>query len=178
MDSLTIFAATATDDADLVTVLGLDWRLLVVQAVGFLLLAFVLAKLVYPALMRAIDNRRDQLETSMKDAKAAEEKLAKAEDKIAAMLSDARKEADGILARTGAEANTVIADAEEKAKARAEQIVADAHTQLEADVRAARQALKKDTIELVALATEKIVRQKVDPQADAKLIAKAIEERS
>jgi F-type H+-transporting ATPase subunit b len=177
---LHIVAATAEggESANLLSALGIDWALLLQQALAFLVLVAILAKFVYPALMKAVDSRREQVETSMKDAQAAEAKLAEAEEKVAGMLADARSEADDIIARTQNEANTMIAEAEDKAKTRAEQIVADAHTQLEADVRAAREALKKETVELVALATEKIVDEKVDAKKDAKLITRALEERA
>lgn len=180
MQMLHIFAATAEgeESANLLGALGIDWALLLQQALAFLVLVAILAKFVYPALMKAVDSRREQVETSMKDAQAAEARLAKAEEKVASMLADARSEADGIIARTQDEANTMIAEAEEKAKTRAEQIVADAHAQLEADVRAAREALKKETIELVALATEKVVEEKVDAKQDARLITRALEERA
>lgn len=171
-------AAEGEESANLLGALGIDWMLLVQQALAFLVLVAVLAKFVYPALMKAVESRREQIESSMKEAKEAEEKLARAEEKIAKMFADARKEADDIIARSSAEANSMVADAEEKAKERAEQIVASAHTQLEADVRKARQALKDDTVELVALATEKIVGEKLDTQKDAKLIGKALEEKA
>lgn len=169
-------AAESEESASLLGALGIDWMLLAQQALAFLVLVAVLAKFVYPALIKAVESRREQIESSMKEAKEAEEKLAKAEEKIAKMFADARKEADDIIARSQQESGSMVADAEEKAKERAEQIVADAHTQLEAEVRRAREALKSDTVELVALATEKIVGEKLDAQKDAALIGKALKE--
>jgi len=90
------------------------------------------------------------------------------------MLAEARKDADDILARTQQESASMIADAESKAKARAEQIVADAHATLSVEVTKARAALKKDTIELVALATERIIGEKLDASKDADLVKKAL----
>lgn len=184
MEDLLIFASTAAAEAtsehseSLFTALGIDWKLLVEQALAFLILVLVLAKFVYPALMKAVDGRREQIEAGMKEAKQAEEKLAEAESKVADLLAEARKDADEMLARTQQEANAVVADAEDKAKVRAEQIVADAREQLERDVRKAREALKKDTIELVALATEKVVGEKLDAQKDGKLITAALQEKA
>lgn len=170
--------ATAEESQGLFSALGIDWKLLIEQLVAFLILLFLLAKFVYPALMKAVDNRREQIEAGMKEAKEAEEKLAQAESKVADLLAEARKEADEMLARTQTEANAVVADAEDKAKTRAEQIVADARQQLDTDVRKAREALKKDTVELVALATEKVVGEKLDAQKDGKLITAALQEKA
>lgn len=171
-------AAAPEESASLFSALGIDWALLVQQALAFLILLAILAKFVFPVLIKAIESRREQIEAGMKEAKEAEEKLAQTEEKIGTMLRDARSEADDIIARSHQEATRQVAEAEEKAKVRAEQIVTDAHVQLESDVRKAREALKKDTVELVAMATERVVSQTLDAQKDSKLIAKALEEKA
>lgn len=181
MQDLFLIASTtphAEESQSLFTALGIDVGLLIQQALAFLILVAVLGKFVYPALMKAVDGRREQIEAGIKEAKQAEESLAKAESKVSDMLAEARKEADEILARTNQEAASVVADAEEKAKARAAQIVADARQQLEVDVAKARQALKRDTIELVALATERVVGEKLDEKKDADLVKKALAEKA
>ncbi|HJQ08705.1 MAG TPA: F0F1 ATP synthase subunit B [Candidatus Saccharimonadales bacterium] len=166
--------AHAEESAGLFQALGIDWKLLVEQSLAFLILVLLLAKFVYPALMRAVDSRREAIEAGLREAKQSQEAAEKAEAQIAGMLESARKEADDILARTHQEAAGVLSEAEEKAKVRAEQIVADARHQLENDVRKAREALKRDTVQLVALATEKVVGEKIDGQKDAGLIKQAL----
>ena len=49
-------------------------------------------------------------------------------------------------------------------------------TYADAEVAKARAALKKDTLQLVALATEKVVGEKLDVSTDAKLVERAITE--
>lgn len=180
MDNLILFASTAVEGQSegLFSALGIDWKLLIEQALAFLILVFLLAKFVYPVLIKAVDGRREQIEAGLKEAQEANEALGKAEEKVADMLATARKDADDMLARTQQEASAVVADAEDKAKARAEQIVVDAREQLERDVRVARETLKKDTVELVALATEKVVGEKLDVQKDSKLITAALQEKA
>lgn len=179
MHDIVIVASTAAaqgeKSANLLQALGIDVKLLISQAIAFLILVFLLGKFVYPVLMKAIDSRREQIEAGLKEAKEAAEALAKAEAKVASMLSKARKEADEILARSHQEAQALIAEAEEKAKARADQIVKDARTQLDADVAKARQMLKQETVQLVALATEKVIGEKLDEKKDAGLIKDALE---
>jgi len=174
MQHFLAIAATTTASPSLLSALGIDVKLLIEQAVAFLILVAILGKFVYPTLIKAIDARRDQIESSIEDAKQAEEALVKAEAKANDLLAEARKEADDIIARSQQETAALVADAEEKAKVHAEQIIADARTQLESDVRKARAALKADTIELVALATERIVGEKLDGKKDADLITNAL----
>ena len=81
-----------------------------------------------------------------------------------------------LLASTLTEAADVASTSEEKARASAEKIVADAHVQVAKDVERARRELHDETLELIALATEKIVRKKLDKKADEALIAEALKE--
>lgn len=182
MHDVLILASTAAhgaeEQAGLFQALGIDLKLLVTQAIAFLILVFILGKFVYPVLMKAVDARRDQIEAGLKEAKEAQEALEKAEAKVADMLAEARTEADGILARTHQETSAMVAEAETKAKERADQIVKDARAQLETDVAKARQALKAETVQLVAQATEKIVGEKLDTSKDATLIHKALQDKA
>ncbi len=169
----TVFAA-ASSNPGLFQALGLDWKLLVEQALAFLILVALLGKYVYPTLIKAIDDRRETIEAGLKAAETSRKDMEKAEAKIEELLAAARKDADALLKRAQQEASGVVADAEGKAKVRAERIVADAHNQLEADIIKARTALKRDTAELVALATEKIIHEKLDVKKDAGLIERAL----
>jgi len=164
----------STSQPSIFEALGLNWKLLLEQGIAFLILVWILGKFVYPVLTKAIDTRRDQIEAGMKEAQASQEALEKAEQKVADMIAEARKDADDLLARSHQEAGAVIADAEAKAKERAEQIVTDARAQLEADVAKARRALKTETVQLVAAATEHIVHEKIDGKKDAGLIEHAL----
>jgi F-type H+-transporting ATPase subunit b len=170
--------AAAEASPGLLQALGIDWKLFVAQGIAFLILVGILGKFVYPALIKAIDSRREAIEAGLKEAKEGQEALEKAEAKVGELLATARREADDILARTHQEAASVVAEAETKAKTRAEQIVAEARGQLELDVAKAREALKKDTIELVALATERVVGEKLDASKDAELVKKALAEKA
>lgn len=177
MDYLTQFAATeGSANSDIFTTLGIHWELLVFQIIAFLILVWALGKFVYPWLMKSVDERQAKIEESVKAAEEAEKKTESAQDEIAKLLKEARTEAKEIVTTAKDEAAAMVADAEGKAKTRAEKIVADAHDQLEKDVIAARKALHNDTIELVALATEKIVGKTVSDSIDKKIIAAAVKE--
>lgn len=177
-----LFAATETahqaGGSNIFEALGLNAQLFITQGLAFLVLVFLLGKFVYPALIKAIEDRRATIEAGLQEAKESQEALEKAEAKVADMLAEARKEADGIVARSQQEASAMVADAESKAKTRANQMVETARAQLQADVAKARAALKKDTIELVALATEKVVHEKLDERKDAALIKDALGEKA
>lgn len=150
--------------------LGIDVRMLILQGIAFLIFVFVMAKWVMPPLVKAVDDRQKRIEDATKAASSAEEKAQKAEDEIAKTLEQARKDATEIVATARDEAAASIAKAQDKAKTDAELIAKNAHTQLSKDIVAAREALQRDTIELVALATEKVVGKAISSSVDKKLI--------
>lgn len=180
MGYLTQFASTETPagNSDIFSTLGIDWRLLVLQIVAFLILVWLLGKFVYPWLMKSVDERQAKIEESVKAAELAEKKAESAQEEVAKLLKEARVEAKDIVTTAKDEAAAMVAEAEGKAKTRAEKIVKDAHDQLSKDVIAARKALHNDTIELVALATEKIVGKTVNDSIDKKIIAEAVKEQA
>lgn len=176
MQNMLFVASTEASSPSLFQALGLDAKLLIEQSIAFLILVAILGKFVYPVLIKAIDARREQIESGMKEAKEAGEALVKAEAKVEEALAAARKDADEIISRSHQDAAAMIAEAEDKARVRAEQIVADARNQLESDVRKARAELKAETIKLVAYATEQVIDQKLDQTKDNGLIQNALKE--
>lgn len=176
MNFLTQFAETAETNSDLFGALGIDWRLLILQVVAFLILVWLLGKFVYPWLMKSVDERQKDIEAAAKAAKKAQESAAESQAETAELLAEARKEATEIVATAKLEATEMLSASEAKSKSTAEKIVADAHAQIEKDIDKARRELHDETLELIALATEKIVRQKMDKKADEALIADLLKE--
>lgn len=177
MDVLLHFAATETAEAankGLLEALGLDLRLFILQLLAFLILVFLLGKFVYPHIIKALDDRRDTIEEGLKNAQKATEDLAAVEQKVADIIKSARAEATDIISLSQKEAANLIESAEVKASQRAEYIVSEAQAQISKEMRAAEEALKKETAQLVAAATEKIIGVKVDAQKDAALLEQAL----
>lgn len=180
MSSLfTQFASTAAsehaEETDILTSLGIDWTLLVMQLIAFLILVWILGKFVYPVFMKIIDERQEKLDEAGKAAEQAEKKAEEAEAKITDSLKQARKEAADIVATAKAEATQMIEKAEGQAKTRSERIVAEAKEDIAKDVLAARKALEKDTINLVKQAASLAVAGVADDKLDAALIKKSVE---
>jgi F-type H+-transporting ATPase subunit b len=154
--------------------LGIDWKLLILQTVAFLLLVFLLGKYVYPRLIKMIDDRQAKIDDSVAAAELAQKKAEAAESAVEDELKKARADAAIIVETARQEAADKASESEKKAAAKAEYIVKEAQAELAAEISKARDMLHKETIELVAYATEKIVKQKIDAKADASLIKDAL----
>lgn len=177
---LTTFAATSAESheesSDILTSLGIDWTLLVLQAVAFLILVWVLGKFVYPVFMRIIDERQAKIDESLEAAREAESNASSAQEAIDKQLATARKEAKEIVATAKDEANAMIAKADEKSKARADHMLAAAHDEISKEVLAAKKTLHNETLELVASATEKVIGKVHTTKVDKAIITDALKE--
>lgn len=178
MDYLITFASAEATEAkqDLFSSIGIDWKLLILQTIAFLILLWFLKKFVYPSLVAMLDKREKMIEESTRAAREAEQNAAIAEQKTAKLLKEARKQADEMLSSAKNEAGNIVDAAEKKSRERAEQIVAEAEAEIQKDIEVARKSLRAETISLVAEATEKVVRGSVDGKVDKKVIASAVKE--
>jgi F-type H+-transporting ATPase subunit b len=168
------FASTEPASGGIFEALGIDWQLLILQIVAFLILVLLLRKFVYPWLMKSVDERRDNIEAAGKAATAAQAAAVDAEARVAKLLKQARVEAADIVATAKLESAAALTASEDKAKKRADQIVSDAKSDIDKQVLAAKTALHNEAIELVIAATEKVVGKTVTASIDASLIADSV----
>lgn len=173
---ITQFASESAPSGDILATLGIDIKLLVFQIVAFLVLVALLGKFVFPVFVKIIDKRQAAIEESNKAAVEASKHAEKAQQEIGALLKTAREEAAEIVTTAKDEAHDLVARAEEKSKAQAEAIMESAKADIEKQVVAAKKALRSETLQLVALATEKVVGEGVNRISDEALIKKALED--
>lgn len=176
MNFVHILAAAPEAQGGIIEALGIDWRLLILQIIAFLVLVVVLGKFVYPWLMKQVDERQENIEAAAKAATKAQAAAADSQAETAKLLNEARKEANEILATAKLEATEMRTQIEDKAKSTAEKIVAEAQTQLQKDIDAAKRELHNETLELVSLATAKVVKGALTQSVDEKVITQALSE--
>jgi F-type H+-transporting ATPase subunit b len=176
MNIVTQFAAAETESGGLFGALGIDWQMLIFQIVAFLILVWLMKRFVYPILMKTVDGRQEQIEEGIKAANEAEKKAEDMQAEVTKLLKQARTEAGEVVTTAKEEASAMLEKADARAKERADRTIAEAHEQIEKDVIAARKALHNDTLDLVALATEKVVGKTISSKADEAVIAAAVKE--
>lgn len=177
MNILNYVAAADTEDGgDLFSALGIDFQTLIFQLIAFLLLVAVLAKWVFPILVKTVDKRQADIEAGAKLAEQAKQAAAETETNVEAMLKQARQEASEIVAQAKKEASSVVEQAESKAIARAESVMANAEDEIKKNIAAAKKTLHNEAIDLVAMATEKVLGATLNDKVDESLIASSIKE--
>lgn len=167
---------SSSSDGGFAAALGIDWRLLIAQIAAFLLLVWLLGKFVYPWLMKSVDDRQKNVEEAAHSARIAKDAADSAKANTEALIKQARLEANEIVDAARQEAANTVANSEKRARGVAEQITNDAQQQIQKDITKAREDLYNETLNLIELATEKVVQQTHTEKADANLVKKALED--
>lgn len=157
--------------------LGVDWKALIVQLITFVLALLVLKRYAFKPIGKVLNERRELIESGVKLGEDMHKQQAKLETTINATLSEARTQADGILATAQDAARDTVREAETKAREKADAILAEAKQRTIQDVARARKQLENELVGLISDATEAIIEEKVDAKKDADLIDKALKGR-
>ncbi len=148
----------------------------VVELIAFLLMLAVLARYVYPEIVKVAEARQQAITQQLADAerarKDAEAKLQEAEAK----LNDARKSAQSVLEAATKSAEQLRQELKQKADEEARRSVENARKQIEAERDQAIRTVRTEVASLVVMATEKVIGETLDGPRHQKLIERAIEE--
>src|SRR4030066_2412588 len=115
--------------SELLTKLGIDWKLLIAQIVNFLVLLFILWKFAYGPILAMLEKRQKKIEKGLKDAEAAGKKLEESEERQKEILKKARTEAKEIVEKAHTQAEKSKSEIAVEAKWQAEKMVRDAQAE-------------------------------------------------
>lgn len=176
MFNMPIQFAEASGPSSGIGAFNINLKSFLFQLVTFVLVLLILKRWVLPPLIATMDKRRLALEKSLEQAKQTEEALSRAEVKAEEIIAQARVHADEALAQARKSAEGVIVSAEAAAAERSALIIKDAESRLAQERTKLREELKAELADLVADATEVILRHKLDESSDRKLIEQALKE--
>ncbi|OGI25659.1 MAG: ATP synthase F0 subunit B [Candidatus Moranbacteria bacterium RBG_13_45_13] len=160
--------------SELLSKLGIDWKLLIAQIVNFLVLLFVLYKFAYGPILAMLEKRQKKIEKGLKDAEEAHKKLEESEEKQKGVLKHVRTEAKDIVEKARVQAEKGKSEIAAEAKAQAEKIITGAKAEIAREKEKTIGEIKSEIGGLVAMAAEKIIGEKMDEEKDNKLIEESL----
>ena len=139
----------------ILTTFGIDWRLLLINAVNFAVLMGALWYFLYGPVTKMLEERRQKVAKGVEDAEAAAHTLAEIETSRKEVLAHAGKEADGIMAEARAAALAKEREILEHGETVANTMVKDAEAQAgELKARAIEES-KQEVAKLIVLGMQK-----------------------
>lgn len=152
--------------------------LLLAQIVNFLIILVVLKKFFYKPIVKMLDDRKNKITESLKNADQISEKLQKTEEKTAEILEKARTQAQEIISEAKTESQRIFDEATKESKEAGEQILARTRLEIAKEKEAMKQEIEKDTMILVTGVVQKVLGKTLKPAEKQNLTQKAINEMS
>ena len=140
------------------------------QAAVFLAFIWFTVKVVWPYMLRAIEQRQKTIADGLAAAEAGRKALETSTKEAEASVRQGRDRAAEIIAQAEKRAAQVIEEARAAAKAEGDREKAAAKADIQQEVSRAREQLREQVAALAVAGAEKILRREVDAKAHADLL--------
>lgn len=154
--------------------IGIDWKLLSAQIVQFVLLIIILRWLAYKPIIAMLEKRSKTIEQSLADAKRIEQNLAEGEAERQRMLAETRKEAEMIVADARSSAEKVKVKVLDETKEKMDAMRKQTEAEAEAVKKKVLQDAQSQLADLVVLASERVIKEKLSDAHDREMIEEAL----
>ena len=138
-----------------------DLGLLVWTLLAFLIVFFILKKFAWPAIIKGLSEREDNIAQSIATAEKVKLEMAQFKNENEVFMAKAREERAAMLKEAKAIKDKIISDAKEEAKAVAAKIVADAQATINNQKMLAITEMKNQVGKLVIEVSEKVLRREL-----------------
>jgi F-type H+-transporting ATPase subunit b len=158
--------------------LGIEPTLLLAQILNFLIIAFVLTKILYKPILQLLDKRKKTIEEGLRLTQKMQEEEGKLEQKKQKILDIARTEAKEIIEEGRKQAKEEEKEILASARKEAEEIIQRGRFEVTAQRTEMEKDVKKQTVALAAAMTKRILASVLTTDDRHKLITKQIKELS
>lgn len=153
-----------------------DLGLFVWTLLAFLIVFFLLKKFAWPAIIKGLKDREDNISNSIATAEKIKLEMAQLKNENETLLSKAREERALMLKEAKEIKDKMINDAKDQAKEAAAKIVADAQASINQQKMAAITDLKNQVGKLVVEVSEKVLRRELSNKAEQENYIKKLTE--
>jgi len=148
----------------------LDPGLFIWTIITFLLVLFLLSKFAWKPLLKVLQEREDEIKSSLKDAEVAKTELEKVNLESEKILNNARAEARKIQAESKSVSEKQRDEIIHKAKEEAKKIVVNAESQIKMEKDLAIKQIQEKVIDLTFSISEKVIKKNLTTDDNQKII--------
>jgi F-type H+-transporting ATPase subunit b len=128
-----------------------------IQAINFLILIFLLSKFLFKPLARFLADRSAGIEKSLAEAKAVQEAAAKAQAEYQAQMREAQREIAAIREQGQREVEAERQRLLQASRAEADRLVGQAKAEIEAETKRAKAGLREEAAGIALAAAERLL---------------------
>ena len=162
---------------NLPSILSPDLGLLFWMLLAFLIVFFLLKKFGFSIIVNMVEERKNYIDESLKNAREANEKLANIKSESEALLKEAREQQATILKEAMATRDNIIKEARDKAQVEGVKILDEAKAQISAEKENALRDIRSTVADLSVQIAEKVMRRQLNNDAEQeKFIERMLDE--
>jgi len=143
---------------------------LIGQTITFIVFVWFCMKYVWPPLMAALEERKIRIADGLAAAERGQKDLELAKSKVIDNLKDAKVQAQDIINQAHKRANEMVDEAKESAREEAEKIKVAATSDIDQQINAAREHLRKEVSVIALAGAEQILKREVNAEAHGKVL--------
>ena len=141
------------------------WPELIIGTIAFLIVFYVLGRVLMPRISKTLEERTEAIEGGLKKAEDAQTEANRVLEDYRAQLADARHEAARLREQAREEAAQILAQARTEAVTEKQRIIDSADAQLQADRQQALPALRAEVGSIAIELASKIVGESLEDEA-------------
>lgn len=159
---------------DILNQFGINPLLLAAQVVNFAVLLFILKRFLYKPILKVLEERKNKIAESLKNAEEIEKRLVETSEKIDKMMGKASDEAQKIIDESKKEGALYLEEAKERAGKMAEEIIKKSQEAAKAETLKMEQEVMAKVAEIVAVGMEKVTGKVLNKKDQKDMIERSI----
>lgn len=159
---------------EILSTFGINIKMLFASIINFIILLYLLNKIIYQPLLKVLDDRKKKIDESLANADTIEKKLKETEIHEKEILHQARNEAEQILKRAEDIAQNRHQQILDSAAEQASKIIERAESSIAERQIALEKSLKENTVALVIETTKVILKDKMSDSINERYVNEAI----
>lgn len=173
-EATTEHTTASTQDQGVLASLGINGQLLIFQFINFAVVALVVWFLILKPLTKKMTERQKMIDDSIENAKRVKDNLDASEKRYQERIDSAKVEANKIIELAAGEAESLGDEMKIRAKKEIEKLVDHAKHNIQLEKEAMVREIRNEAAELVTIALEKILMEKITDHKDKKIIEEMI----
>jgi len=133
-------------------------------------------KYIWPPILKAIEERQEQIADGLAAAEQGQDKLVRAQAEADEIVVDARKQATSILDQAHARANEIVTEGKAGGVKERDRQLAAAKADIEQESHKAREELRGEVSAIAIASAEKILQREIDGTAHKDILGKLAQE--
>jgi F-type H+-transporting ATPase subunit b len=150
--------------------MNLQWDILLTQAVGFLIVMWLLRKYAWGKLLAFIEKRRETIAASFDEIEKEKDNVAELREKLDSELADIESTRRMRIQEAAREANKLAADIKEETRKETVALRVKTKQDIALELDKANVALRDQIVNSVIVSTEKIIKERLDTEKHKQLI--------